>query len=166
MCFHAIFLSIPSLLVLARLNYVWYMTDTCSLVNLTHTYTTSFGAHNLLMWVCIRFDGSYLQYYRWDTMNYIHIPFGGASSSNDALHCMQSNRGWETTIAWSNLSPPSTLSDVQLLCCLLTKILEPKHCLAYMHSLFMTTSNQNLFVTYLPSLITLKNYSRYMSPLS
>ena len=91
-----------------------YVTNTCSLVNLSHIYTTSLGAHILLLRVCIRFVGPHLRNYGWNTMNYIHIPFGGASSSNNDLPYMRSNQGWEPTISWSNLSPPSELSDVQL----------------------------------------------------
>ena len=70
-----------------------YMHVPSSLVHLAQPYTMSLGTHNLLLRVCVRFVGPYLQEYRENTMNYIHIPFGGASSSNDALHCMQSNRG-------------------------------------------------------------------------
>ena len=95
------------------------MTDTCSLMNVVHTYTMSWELTKL----CIRFVGPYLQNYRWNTMNYIHIPFGGVSSLNDAMPCMGSNWGWETTIGCSNLSPPPKLSYVQLLLCLLTKTL-------------------------------------------
>ena len=75
-----------------------YMHEPCSLVNLVHTYPTSLGDDNIMLRVCIRFVGPYLQNYWWNTMSYIHITFCRASSSNDVVPYMGSNQGWEITI--------------------------------------------------------------------
>ena len=97
-----------------------YMHGPCSLVHLVQPYTTSLEPHNHLLRVCVRFVRPYLQEDRDNTTNYIHIPFGGASSLNDTMPCMGSILG-ETDITWSNLSPPSDMSNVQLLQNLLMK---------------------------------------------
>ena len=135
-----------------------YMHGPCSLVHLVQPYTTSLEPHNHLLRVCVRFVRPYLQdpkIIQWTTSTYhldgifleCCLDLYGVNPRMRNHHCL--------------VQPLSTLRHVGCTTSPMSSNEQPgKKTSVNIHaSHIITTINQNLFVTYLPSL-------RYMSPLS